>query len=47
MASRGVDITTDKMAHLLRNKAKENGCKMLLEKIVCLDFKVTLPSKQL
>lgn len=45
MASRGVNVTTDAMAHLRRNEAKENGCKMLQDKIVCFDFKVTLPIK--
>lgn len=33
MASGGVSITTDAVAHLLRNKAKKNGCKMLQDKI--------------
>jgi len=45
MASGGVNITTDSTAHLLRNKGKENDYKMLQDKIVCSDFKVTLPSK--
>lgn len=36
MASGGVNITTDSMAHLLRNKAKENDCKMLQDKIVLI-----------
>lgn len=47
MASKGVNITTDAMANLLRNKAKENSCKMLQDKTVCFDFKVTLPTKYL
>lgn len=36
MASGGVNITTDSMAYLLRNKAKEDGCEMLQDKIVLI-----------
>lgn len=37
MAARGVNVTTDPMAHLLTNKAEENGCRMVQDKIVCFD----------
>lgn len=49
MSSRPVNITGDTIAHMLRNKAKENGCTLQQDKIhnkvVCFDFKVTLLTK--
>lgn len=51
MSSRPVNITGDTIAHMLRNKAKEDGCTLQQDKIhskvVCFDFKVTLLTKQL
>lgn len=49
MSSRPVNITGDTIAHMLRNKAKEDGCTLQQDKIhskvVCFDFKVTLLTK--